>query len=66
MDMLKASLKGKKKKARTQLAKQEEIEAELVAEVEELAQQLENMNVQPSETLNHFIEVGFQVSRINF
>lgn len=34
--------------------------------MERLANQLENMMVQTPETLNHFIEVGFQVSRNNF
>ena len=43
--MLKASLKGKKKKARGAIVKQEEIEAEIVAEVEATAHQLENMMV---------------------
>ena len=64
--MLKASLKGKKKKARAQLVKQEEIETQLIKDVEELSHSLDNLSVQPLETLNHFIEVGFQVSRINF
>lgn len=66
MDMLKASLKGKKKKQRAQLIKQEEIEALMVTEVEDLSHSIEHLSVQPLETLNHFIEVGFQVSRINF
>lgn len=38
----------------------------MIKEVESLAHQLENMMVQPNETLNHFIEVGFQISRANF
>ena len=48
------------------MQKQEEIEIQLIKEVERLANQLENMMVQTPETLNHFIEVGFQVSRNNF
>ena len=31
----------------------------MIKEVEELAHSLENLCVQPLETLNHFIEVGF-------
>lgn len=38
----------------------------MIEEVEVLSHSLENLSVQPLETLNHFIEVGFQVSRINF
>ena len=41
------------------MLKQEEIEISLIKEVEALGNQLENMMVQPNETLNHFIEVGF-------
>lgn len=65
-DALRVSLKGKKKKQRIALAKQEEIETALIKEVEGLANLLENMMVQSQETLNHFIEVGFQISRHNF
>ena len=43
--MLKASLKGKKKKQRGAIIKQEEIEAEIVSEVEATAHQLDNMMV---------------------
>ena len=58
-DALKVSLKGKKKKQRAAMQKQEELEIQLIKEVERLANQLENMMVQTPETLNHFIEVGF-------
>ena len=43
--MLKASLKGKKKKQRSTMLKQEELELQLIKEVEALANQLENMMV---------------------
>lgn len=65
-DLLKASMKGKKKKKKTLLIKQEETEQELTKEVESLAYSLENMTVQHPETLNHFIEVGFQIPRTQF